>query len=143
MYPGLLHTHSALRYLVMLLLIVVILKSLSGVIGKKPFVKIDGQLSLFLLIATHLQFVIGLLLYFVSPFVIFGSQTMSEKVTRYWTVEHIFGMFVAVALITIAHSTAKKLTDAQAKHMRRLTLNFIALIVIIAVILMSGRKLIG
>ncbi len=143
MYTGLLHTHSSVRYLVLLLLIAVIVKSLLGFTGKKPFVKADNMLSLFLLIFTHIQFLAGLLLYFVSPFVKFGPDTMSDKFTRYWTVEHIFGMLIAVVLITVARSTSKRMTDDTAKHKRLFILNTIALAIIVIVIVLSGRPLIG
>ncbi len=143
MYTGLLHTHSSIRYLVLLLLIVVIIKSLIGLLNKKPFEKADNMLSLFLLIFTHIQFLAGLALYFVSPFVQFGGQTMSDKVTRYWTVEHITGMLIAVVLITIARSTSKRMSDPVAKHKRLFIFNTIALIIIIAVALQGGLKIIG
>src|ERR1041384_7302192 len=98
MYKGLLHTHSSMRYIVLLMLLIVIIKSLLGVVNKKPFVKQDNTLSLILLIVTHIQFAAGLILYFVSDAVQFGPGAMGDY--RYWTVEHIFGMTIAVALIT-------------------------------------------
>jgi hypothetical protein len=143
MYTGLFHTHSSLRYILLLLLIVVIVKSLLGFVNKKPFGKADDKLSLFLVIFTHIQFIVGLTLYFVSPFVQFGSTTMSDKVTRYWTVEHIFGMVIAVMLITVARSTSKRMTDSTAKHKRLFIFNALALVIIIAVVLMGGLKVIG
>jgi hypothetical protein len=143
MYTGLLHTHSSIRYLVLLLLIAVIIKSLIGLMNKKPFEKADNMLSLFLLIFTHIQFLAGLALYFVSPFVQFGGQTMSDKMTRYWTVEHITGMLIAVVIITIARSTSKRMSDPVAKHKRLFIFNTIALVIIIAVVLQGGLKIIG
>ncbi|HEY9048920.1 MAG TPA: cytochrome B [Ohtaekwangia sp.] len=140
MYTGLLHTHSSLRYLVLLLLLAVIFKSLTGFTGKKPFEKLDDKLSLFLLIFTHIQLVVGLILYFVSPFVQFGAQTMSDKATRYWTVEHIFGMLIAVVLITIARATSKRMTDPVAKHKRLFIFNLIALIIIVAMIVLIPMR---
>lgn len=143
MYTGLLHTHSGLRYLVLLVLIIVVLTSLLGWLNRKPFTATDNRLSLFLMIFTHLQFVTGLILYFVSPFVQFGSTMMSDKTTRYWSVEHLVGMLVAVVLITIARSTSKRMTDDNAKHKRLFIFNALALLIIIVIILLSGRKLIG
>ncbi|HEY9009295.1 cytochrome B [Ohtaekwangia sp.] len=140
MYTGLLHTHSSLRYLVLLLLLVVIFKSLTGFTGKKPFEKTDDKLSLFLLIFTHLQLVVGLILYFVSPFVQFNGQTMADKVTRYWTVEHVFGMLIAVVLITVARSTSKRMTDPVAKHKRLFIFNTIALIIILAMVILIPMR---
>ena len=143
MYTGLLHTHSSIRYLVLLLLIAVIIKSLIGLLNKKPFEKADNMLSLFLLIFTHIQFLVGLVLYFTSERVQFATHTMSDKMTRYWTVEHITGMLIAVVLITIARSTSKRMSDPVAKHKRLFIFNTIALVIIIAVVLQGGLKIIG
>jgi len=140
MYTGLLHTHSGLRYLVLLLLVVVILKSLTALLTNKPFGKLDDKLSLFLLIFTHLQLVAGLVLYFVSGAVQFGSETMTTY--RYWTVEHAVGMLVAVVLITVARATSKRMTNDTHKHRRLFVFNLLALIIIVGIILMSGRKLV-
>ncbi len=143
MYTGLFHTHSTLRYFVLIGLLIVIIKSLIGWMNQKPYDKVDNRLSLFLLITTHTQVLVGLILYFVSPHVKFGPETMSDKMTRYWTVEHITGMLVAVVLITLARSTSKRMAEDTAKHKRMFIFNFVALVVIVAVILISDRKLIG
>jgi hypothetical protein len=140
MYTGLFHAHSGFRYIVLLLLLVVIIKSLYGFINNKPFLAIDNKLSLWLLIATHIQFVGGLVLYFVSPFVQFSGEAMKDSSLRYWTVEHVVGMLIAVVLITIARTTSKKMSHAKAKHQRLFLFNTIALILIVATILESGRK---
>jgi len=143
MYNALLHTHSTLRYLVLLLLIVVVVKSLLGWLNKSSFSKLDNKLSLWLLILTHLQFLAGLFLYFVSPFVQFSSTTMNDHTTRYWTVEHGFMMLIAIALITVARVSHKKLATDEAKHKRLFILNALALLIIVIAILFSGRGLIG
>jgi len=142
MYTGLTHLHSAFRYIVLILLLVVVIKSLLGWINKSKFESIDNKLSLWLLIATHLQLVGGLLLYFVSPAVQFNSSTMKDATTRYWTVEHIFMMILAITLITIARISHKKLTSDDAKFRRLFILNAAALIIIITAIILSGRGLI-
>ena len=143
MYQILLQIHSGIRYLVLLGLVVVIVKSFIGLINRKDYNKTDNQLSLFLFVSTHTQLLFGLFLYFVSPFVAFGSTTMSDKITRYWTVEHLTGMLLAVALITIARISSKKMTDDAAKHKRMFIFNALALVIIVVIILISDRKLIG
>jgi peptidoglycan/LPS O-acetylase OafA/YrhL len=95
------------------------------------------------LIFTHIQALAGLILYFVSPWVKFGSTTMSDKLTRYWTVEHIFAMLIAVVLITIARSTSKKMVAPVAKHKRLFIFNTIALIIVVITVLLGDRPLIG
>jgi len=141
MYKILIQAHAYNRYIVLILLVAVIIKALSGWLGKKPFDNTDNKMSLFLFIFTHIQLLLGLLLYFVSPAVQFGADTMKVKEIRYWTVEHIFGMLVAIVLITIARTTMKKMPSAEAKHKRLFIFNLIALVIIIAVIFFSGRGL--
>lgn len=140
MYTGLLHTHSTLRYLVLIFLVLVIILAISGLAGKRPFGKWDNRISLFLLISTHVQMLVGLILYFVSDAVQFGPDTM--KTYRYWTVEHILGMLIAVVLITVGRSTMKKISNDAGKHKRLLIMNLMALAIIVVVILMSGRPLV-
>jgi len=139
MYQGLLHTHSGLRYIVLALLLAVIIKASIGWSSKKPFTTLDNKLSLWLLIATHIQFLVGLFLYFVSPFVQLHSGAMKDPGTRYWTVEHIFAMLIAVALITIARISSKKMNDDAAKHKRLAIFNEMALLIIVITIWLGGR----
>ena len=141
MYTGLFHTHSLLRYLILIGLVVVIVKALLGLINKQPYGKLDNKLGLYLFIFTHTQLLIGLILYFVSPFVKFGPETMSDKTTRYWTVEHITAMVIAIVLITLARTTSKRMADDTSKHRRMFIFNGLALVVIAGTIMMGGRKL--
>lgn len=140
MYTGLFHTHSGLRYIVLLALLIVIVKSIEGYANKRPFKKLDDKLSLVLLITTHLQLVFGFVLYFVSPLVQFNSTTMKDATSRYWAVEHLVGMLAAIVLITVARITSKRLSEPQAKHKRLAIFNTIALVIIIIIILHGGRK---
>jgi uncharacterized membrane protein len=141
MYTGLLHTHSLLRYFILIALVVVIVKALIGLVNKQPYGKWDNKLGLYLFIFTHMQLLVGLILYFDSPLVKFGSDTMSDKTTRYWTVEHIFAMLIAVVLITLARTTSKRMSNDGAKHKRMAIFNFVAFAVIVAMIWLSGRPL--
>ncbi len=139
MYTGLLHTHSLLRFLVLILLLAVIVNSFLGLSAKKPFGKMDNLLGLSLFSVTHTQLLVGLLLYFSSPFVSFSGETMKNSGLRYWTVEHFSMMLIAIALITVARITAKKMPNDTAKHKRMFIFNSIALVVILVTIAMSKR----
>ena len=143
MYNALLFIHSYVRYIVLILLIVVIIASAMGLINKKTYSNSDNKLGLFLLIFTHLQFLVGIILYFVSPAVVFSGQAMKDSSTRYWLVEHGFGMIVAIALITAARVTSKKMADTQAKYRRLLIFNLIAFLIIVLTISFSGRDFIS
>ncbi|MFN7791074.1 MAG: hypothetical protein ACK5NM_00845, partial [Cyclobacteriaceae bacterium] len=66
-----------------------------------------------------------------------------DPTARYWLVEHNTGMLIAVALITMARTTSKKMTDSISKHKRMFIFNGIALVVILLMILQSKRGLLG
>ena len=142
MYNIFLLSHSYIRYFILILLVVVIVRSLMGWLGNKPFTKLDDKTGLYLLIFTHLQLVAGLVLYFISPAVQFNSSTMSDKVLRYWSMEHTLAMLIAIALITIARSSSKRMSSSTARFKRLFIFNLMALIIILGTIQMSGRGII-
>jgi hypothetical protein len=135
--------HSITRYLVLIGLLGVILNSLVGMIQAKPFGKMEDKSSLWLFIFTHTQLLLGLILYFVSPLVIFSGASMKNPVARYWLVEHSLMMLIAIVLITIARISMKKLANDAAKHKRLFIFNALALLIIIVSISMSGRGFFG
>lgn len=116
MYNGLLHAHSGLRWIVLVLLIWALGKAISGWKTQRAYKNSDRLSALFALIFTHIQLLIGLVLYFISPKVAFVDGMMQNSMTRFFTVEHLVLMIVAIALITVGFSTAKRATDAVAKH---------------------------
>ena len=131
--------HSLNRFVLLILLLVVIGKSLMGWLNKSPFEKADDKLSLFLFISTHTQLLLGLILYFVSPLVIFSGASMKDAVARYWLVEHISGMLMAIVLISLGRILSKKLSDGTARHKRMFGYNIAALIIVLAILGMSHR----
>ena len=131
--------HSLNRFVLLILLLVVIVKSLIGWLNKSPFEKADDTLSLFLFISTHTQLLLGLILFFVSPIVIFSGASMKDSVARYWLVEHSTGMLIAIVIISMARIQSKKLADSSAKFKKLFTFNIAALAIILANIAMSHR----
>lgn len=114
MYPGLVHAHSGLRWVALLLLVAAVAVAISKWQGRSGYTDGNRKLYLFTLIAVHTQLLIGLVLYFISPKVNFGL--LSEKLYRFYTIEHTTGMLVAIALITIGYSRSKRATDATTKQ---------------------------
>jgi heme A synthase len=123
--------HSIFRYVVFVLVLMAIIQSLLGWLGKNPYTEFNRKINLFALISAHTQLLIGIVLYFLSPLVQFNSGTMKNDTTRYFTVEHWFMMIIAIVLITIGHSKSKKQTSPEAKHRTILIFYGIALLVVI------------
>ena len=114
MLTGLLHTHSSLRWIILGLMIATGIKSLIGWLTKSSYEKVDDKLSLFTLIATHTQILIGFGLSFISPRVDFSN--IADGATRYFTIEHAFLMIIVGVLITIGRSKSKKQEEGSEKH---------------------------
>ncbi len=114
MYTAFLHLHSFWAYLVLLLIILATFNAIFGWAGKRSYAPKDFRISLFALIATHIQLLLGLILFFVSPQVRWFSgnvdmgSIMSNPTLRLYNVEHPLLMIVAVILITIGYSRHKK-----------------------------------
>ncbi|HEX8462058.1 MAG TPA: hypothetical protein VF623_11530 [Segetibacter sp.] len=138
MYQGLLHLHNFGRWVVLILLLVAIVKSLSGMTGNKPFTNGDKKIGLFLMISAHIMLLIGLYQWFVGPWGLNNIQNagmkavMQDSVQRFWAVEHMAGMLIGIILITIGRGAAKKNITDKAKHNRSFWFYFIAFIVIVA-----------
>ncbi len=131
----LLRAHSGLRYVVLGLLIAAIFAAFSNWKSNKSG---DSKVYLFAFIATHVQLLIGLLLYAMSPKVNFGL--ISEKVFRFYSIEHIFMMIIAIVLITVGRIRSKKLEGAD-KHRTVLYFYALGLIIILAAIPWPFRNL--
>lgn len=138
MYNGLLHAHSGLRYIVIALLLIAIVQAFVGWFAVKPFTESNRKIALFALISVHIQLVIGLILYFISPVVESAlsdmSATMQDPVLRFWAVEHIATMIIGIVLITIGYSTAKRATIDKAKFTRIALFYLIGFVLIVSTI---------
>jgi hypothetical protein len=121
MYSILVRTHSGLRWIVLILLLAALVTAFRKWQARDEYTSGDNKLYLFTLIATHTQFLIGLILYFISPKVQLGTgmafgAIMRETLYRFYTVEHIVGMLIAVVLITIGRSKSRRLSGPIQKH---------------------------
>jgi len=132
MYELILNIHSVLRWVLLFFLVVTIIKSLIGWLGNQPWKPVDNQLSLLTLIFTHTQLIIGLVLYFISSKVNF-SDPVSDGF-RFYTVEHISGMLIAIILITIGRVLAKKRSIPKAKFRVTTIFFLLGLLIMISMI---------
>ena len=114
MYRAIYYLHSYWAYMVILVVFLATINALIGVFSKKPYGAKDFRISLFALICTHLQLLIGLILFFVSPKIVWFSENvdmgliMKNSTMRMYNVEHPLLMIIAIALITIGYSKHKK-----------------------------------
>lgn len=141
MYSAVLLVHSWLRWVVLVLAILAILRALRG--GAWPWSRDDDRAGLLFTAALDLQFLLGLLLYFVlSPITRtalsdFGSA-MQVSGTRFWAVEHVFGMLVALVLAHVGRARVKSIQDARRKRRVAAIFYILALVAMVAAIPWPG-----
>ncbi|HLT65851.1 MAG TPA: hypothetical protein VKZ80_05805 [Flavobacterium sp.] len=136
MYTGLQHMHSYVAYLALIVLIIAAVNALIKYSSKAEFKDSDKKLSLFGLIFTHIQLLVGLILYFVSPnvkvFTMSMGEIMKDSNLRLYAIEHPFINIVAVILITIGFSKHKKATTSTGKFKSIAILYTIGLLLILS-----------
>ncbi|WP_335972739.1 hypothetical protein [Gaetbulibacter jejuensis] len=120
MYDTIKFLHSYWAYLVLLVLIIATVNALVKFFGNKEFQAFDFRVSLFTLITSHIQLLLGLIFFFVSDYMalisdmgmnsIMGNDDLRSKI-----IEHPFAMIIAVVLITIGYSKHKKKLTSKPK----------------------------
>lgn len=141
MTTGLQHLHSFIPYLLLFILVISTVTYIIKFLGKNSFTKMDKIFGLTTLILSHLQLVFGLLLYFLGSkgFKLTKVEGfMKDPDLRFYAVEHLSVMILAIALITIGYSRAKRL-GSDSKKFASLSISFlIALILILSRIPWEG-----
>jgi uncharacterized membrane protein len=136
METGMLHLHSILRWIILLLLLICLLQAFS----KNSALR---KMSLWLLISAHLMLIVGVYQLFFGRYGISkglpaGVELMKDKFYRFFWVEHPLMMLLAIILITVARGKAKVLNYKATGW-----LLFIALLLILAAIPWPFRDVVG
>jgi len=135
MYEGLKHAHSGIRWIFLALLIYAVVNALLKWRGGKTYTEGDRKVGLFTFITSHIQLLLGLGLYFISPKVgSMSAEVMKNATARFFTVEHISMMILAIILISIGYSSAKRAVDSGAKFKKTFIFYLIALILVLVAI---------
>lgn len=137
-YEVILALHSYWAFIVLIVLAIAVVNAVLKTTGGKEYEPKDFRISLFGLIVSHIQLLIGLLLYVSSPRLALFSElgmggVMKDAVNRLYLVEHPFINIIAIALITIGYSKHKKKLTSAPK------LKTIAIFYTIAFVLLLSR----
>ena len=128
--------HSYWAYLVLAILIFAVVNAIIGFTQKKQFTDKDVRIGLFTLIVAHIQLLIGLVWYFMSPWFEMlktdAASVMKDKALRLLAVEHPVMMILAIVFITIGWSKHKKKTEDAAKFKTFAIFYGIALLLILS-----------
>lgn len=139
MYTGILHAHNGFRWLILIALVVAIVLAFAGWIKKREWTKSSNAAGLILMIVMDIQFLLGLILYiFLSPitkaaFNDFGAA-MKNETLRFYAVEHIFMMLIALVLVHIGRTRTKKDMAGWKRHRSAAIFYTLSLLVILMAI---------
>lgn len=107
--------HSTLAYAVLAVVLIAVINAFLGLSSKRNFTKNDRSLSLVALILSHIQLVVGLVLWVTSPLGKDAMSQMSNSAMRLTAVEHPLVNIIAIVLITIGWSKHKKEESSNGK----------------------------
>lgn len=138
MYETVQFIHSYWAYLVLIVLIIASVNAMVGYISNKEYGATNFRIALFTLIVSHLQLLIGLVLYFTTPYFKMWSEVgmggvMKDSVLRLYNVEHPLVMILAIVLITMGYSKHKKKLTSKPKF------KILAIFYTLALILVLSR----
>lgn len=134
MYTGLLHTHSGLRWILLILLIMATVNAFLKWRSGKTFQPQDRKITAFAMIFAHVNLLIAIALYFVSPKVTALSEAMGDRLYRFFSLEHPLMMIIAIVLITMGYSKGKRIQEDTKKFKTIFWYYFIALVIILFMI---------
>jgi len=149
MQTGLLHLHNVLRWIILILLLVSILKAYNGWQSKKAFSPGDKKVWLFTMISGHITLLLGLYQVALGRYGMFtttlpeGTSVMKDKFYRFFWVEHPVAMILAIVFITLAHGMAKKTVGDEVKYRKAFWYFLVALILILVAVPWPVRNVIG
>ncbi len=136
LYTYLLALHSLVRWFVLLALVTGIIAGYRGWLGKKPFTSRSNFLRHSIATVAHIQLVLGVWLYFVSPIIAYFLHNFKDAVhnrqIRFFGMEHSLMMLVAIVLITIGSAAAKRKPTDKAKFKTMAIWFTIALLVLLS-----------
>lgn len=127
---GILHAHSGFRWILLILLVLAIVNSFKKWKSGEKFTSKDKLLGILTLAFTHTQGILGFVLYFANE-KYKGFAEMDNKILRFYAIEHLLGMLLAIVFITIGYSKAKKATKDGAKFRKMFIWFLFALIFIL------------
>ncbi len=110
--------HSVMRWVVLLLLVAAVFTAFNKWLNRKGNSRADYFLYMFAAISFHTQILVGIILYFISPKVMFNEHTMKEAVIRFFTVEHGLMMLIAFVFLWLGRYKAEKANDPLTRHKR-------------------------
>jgi hypothetical protein len=133
-----LFAHSWMRWLVLLAGLAALVRAVTGVNTRRPWTPLDDRGGMWFTAALDLQMLLGLALYGVFMVSPAGQEAradmgaaMRDAPTRFFLVEHPFGMIAAIVLAHVGRVRIRKATDSESRHKRALLFFGLSMVVLL------------
>jgi uncharacterized membrane protein YtjA (UPF0391 family) len=129
-----------LRWIIVVLLLLSIIKAYTGWKGNKSFSAGDAKIWLFTMIASHITLLLGLYQWLMGRYGLLtfeipaGSSRMKDPFIRFFQVEHPVSMLLAILFITLGRGMAKKDLSDSLKYRQAFVYFFVALLLLLAAV---------
>ncbi|MFM2387277.1 MAG: hypothetical protein RL660_2034 [Bacteroidota bacterium] len=133
----LLHLHSGFRWILLVLIVLVLVNSFVGMRSKGLFTKTDDKLSKYTVLLSHVMLIVGLLQYFLGTkgYALIKANgmanVMKDGFQRFYAVEHISTMIIAIILLTVGRSVGKRKSTSSAMHKTIFWFTLVALLLMV------------
>lgn len=138
MYTFLILSHSIVRWLIVPAITYALYRGFRGWSQTRPFTKSDDTIRHVTATLTHIQLMIGYVLYFNSPFISYFRTHFKEAIKQFdfvfFGLIHITLMTIAIIVVTIGSSTVKRQQSDAAKFKTMAIFYTIAFIIILMAI---------
>jgi hypothetical protein len=136
MYQVILALHNILRWVVLVLAIVALVRAYVGWFGKREYTETDRKVGVYFSISLDIQLLVGLILYiFLSPITKTAFQNFGTAMTisdiRFFAVEHILMMILALILVHVGTILSKRASTDVSKHRRSAIWFSLAILVVV------------
>jgi hypothetical protein len=139
LYNIVLALHNIVRWVVLITAILALVRAYMGWLQNREWSARDRQSGVFFTSALDTQLLLGLILFFISPWtraLLTGNFTgmMSDPTMRFFSIEHVPFMILAVVLAHIGSARARRATDAASKFRQSAIFFSLSVLVIILII---------
>ena len=128
--------HSLLRWVVLVLGALAVMRAVMGRASGRPWTPVDARAGLLFSLALGLQFFVGLVLFVKSPITVMGIHelgvTMTSRVLRFFTIEHPLMMLAAIAMVNVGRARTRRAANDAQRHRTALVFFGLGLLLIVA-----------
>ena len=138
MYPILLSLHNIMRWVVVIAGLWLLIRTYMGLFTRSEWSDTESSAVRYYTISMDVQLVLGLILYFISPVTQavmdnFGAA-MGDDQLRFFGVEHISMMIIAVILAHVGSMMVKRAGESRSKFVRAAIWFTLSALVVVAAI---------